>query len=105
MVHWVRIGDADEVPPGRGWPFETEAGDVAVFNVDGELYAIDGTCPHQGSPLAMGQLSGEVVTCPGHGLRYDVITGLKPGTDTGVRTYPLEVREGGIYIDVDEREL
>lgn len=101
MATWVRLGDADVVPPGKGWPFETEVGEIAVFNVDGELYAIDNQCPHQASPLGMGRLSGKVVTCRGHGLRFDVTTGLTPGTeDSGVRTYPLDVREDGLYVDI-----
>ena len=41
------------------------------------------------------------MTCPGHGLRYDVVTGLKPGSDRGVQTYPLEVRDDGIFVDID----
>jgi nitrite reductase/ring-hydroxylating ferredoxin subunit len=102
MAHWVKLDDLGSAPPvGRGWPYETEAGDVALFNVDGVFYAIAGDCPHQGAPLGMGQLTGTVVICPGHGLRYDVITGLKPGANTGVRTYPTEMRDDGIYVDVD----
>ncbi|MFN8661514.1 MAG: Rieske 2Fe-2S domain-containing protein [Thermomicrobiales bacterium] len=102
MAQWVKLTDLDQAPPvGRGWPYETEAGDIAMFNVDGEFFAIAGDCPHQGAPLGMGQLSGTLVTCPGHGLRYDVVTGLKPGSDRGVQTYPLEVRDDGIFVDID----
>lgn len=102
MANWVKIADVDAAPPvGKGWPFESEAGDVAVFNVEGELYAIAGDCPHQGAPLGMGQLSGTIVTCPGHGLRYDVITGLKQGSQRGVRTYPLQVRDDGVFVDIE----
>lgn len=102
MAQWVKITDLENAPPiGKGWPYETEVGDIAVFNVDGALYAIAGECPHQGAPLGMGQLSGSVVTCPGHGLRYDVVTGRKPGSDRGVRTYPLDVRDDGIFVDIE----
>jgi len=102
MAQWVKISELENAPSvGKGWPYETEVGDIAVFNVEGELYAIAGDCPHQGAPLGMGHLSGTLVTCPGHGLRYDVITGLKPGTDRGVKTYPLEVRDDGVFLDID----
>ena len=102
MSNWVKLTDREDAPPaGRGWPYETEAGDIALFNVEGELYAIAGDCPHQGAPLGMGQLSGTQVTCPGHGLRYDVITGLKPGSDRGVQTYPVEIRDDGIFVDLE----
>ena len=56
---------------------ERVAGDriVALYNVDGQLHAIDGVCPHQGGPLGKGTLSGEVVTCPWHGWQFNVSTG------------------------------
>ena len=46
-----------------------------LFNVDGQISAIDGICPHQGGPLAEGQLEGTLVTCPWHGWQFDVRTG------------------------------
>jgi nitrite reductase/ring-hydroxylating ferredoxin subunit len=49
----------------------------------------------------MGKLSGTVVTCPGHGLRYDVTTGQTLGTTPGVRSYPVEVRADGVYVDLE----
>lgn len=102
MAHWVKLTNLDHAPPaGKGWPYESAVGDIAIFNVEGVLFAIAGDCPHQGAPLGMGQLSGTLVTCPGHGLRYDVVTGLKPGSDRGVRTYPLEVREDAVFIDIE----
>ena len=48
---------------------------VALFNVDGKFYALDGICPHAGGPLGEGELRGTVVTCPWHGWQFDVTTG------------------------------
>ena len=48
---------------------------VALFNVDGAFYAIDGICSHAGGPLGEGTLSGCEVTCPWHGWQFDVTTG------------------------------
>lgn len=96
--HWVRLGDADAVPPGKRWVFDVDDLSIAVFDVDGTLYAIDDSCPHQGSSLGMGKLDGLVVTCPGHGLRYNVATGRKVGAETGVRTYPVERTPDGIFV-------
>lgn len=63
------------MPPGH--VVETVVGDaiVAIANVDGELYALDGLCAHQGGPLGKGRLEGCVLTCPWHGWQYDVRTG------------------------------
>lgn len=102
MAEWVAITDVESAPPeGKGWPYESPVGDIALFNVDGTYYAIAGDCPHQGAPLGMGHLSGSIVTCPGHGLRYDVVTGLKPGSERGVMTFPVEVRDNTVYVNIE----
>lgn len=64
-----------EVPPGTGIECVADDRIIAVFNVDGRFYAIDGICPHAGGPLADGCLVGTVVTCPWHGWQFDVTTG------------------------------
>jgi nitrite reductase/ring-hydroxylating ferredoxin subunit len=75
MANWVSVARHDECPPGSA--LEVVAGDriLALFNVDGTIYAIDGICPHQGGPLGQGTLCGTVVTCPWHGWQFDVTTG------------------------------
>jgi nitrite reductase/ring-hydroxylating ferredoxin subunit len=65
----------DELPPGAAKEVEHEGRIYALFNIDGEIAAIDGICPHQGGPLAEGELAGTVVTCPWHGWQFDVRTG------------------------------
>ena len=52
MASWVKIAEVDGVAPGAGRAFQVEGFSIAVFNVDGKLYAIDDSCPHQGSSLA-----------------------------------------------------
>jgi nitrite reductase (NADH) small subunit/3-phenylpropionate/trans-cinnamate dioxygenase ferredoxin subunit len=54
-------------------------GEVAVFNVDGELLAVEGRCLHKGAALAEGHVSCGVVTCPHHWWRYDLRTGERLG--------------------------
>ena len=70
-----------------------------MFNVDGVIYATDGTCPHAGGPLGMGRLAGNVVTCSVHGLRFDVTTGCFAGGSTrGVDSYPVKIVDGKIMV-------
>ena len=54
--------------------------DLAVFNVDGTICAIADTCPHAGGSLGLGKLNGNTVTCPVHGMKFDVTTGCFAGT-------------------------
>ena len=75
MTEWVRIAALDACPPGTAAEFVVSGRVVALFNVGGNLYALDGICPHQGGPLGKGRLDDGVVTCPWHGWQFDVRTG------------------------------
>ncbi|MEX2140175.1 MAG: Rieske 2Fe-2S domain-containing protein [Pirellulales bacterium] len=72
---WTRIASIHDCPPGTA--SEHVAGDriIALYNVAGTFYALDGVCPHQGGPLGKGVLTGCIVTCPWHGWQFDVSTG------------------------------
>lgn len=67
--------------------------EVALINVEGEVFAVDGNCPHQGGPLARGELDGDVVTCPWHAWRWNVRTGraVWPPVDWRVPRYQTRV--------------
>jgi 3-phenylpropionate/trans-cinnamate dioxygenase ferredoxin component len=72
-----------------------EGRNIALFNVEGVLYAIDDACPHAGASLLNGVLSGRTVQCRAHGLRFDLATGCMPGADNfGVKAYPIEMCDG-----------
>jgi 3-phenylpropionate/trans-cinnamate dioxygenase ferredoxin subunit len=85
MAAFIEIAHLDQIPPGSGSRFTPAGKGVAVFNVDGTIWAIDDTCPHAGGSLGMGKLDGAIVTCPVHGMKFDVATGCFAGTsDFGV---------------------
>jgi 3-phenylpropionate/trans-cinnamate dioxygenase ferredoxin component len=101
IMDFVEAARLEQVPPGTGMCFAVAGKDVAIFNVDGTIYAMDDTCVHQGASLGSGKLDGKVVTCPGHGMRYDVTTGStisSPGY--GVASYPAKVVDGRILVAV-----
>ncbi len=76
--------------------------EVAIFNVDGQLYATQANCTHRGGPLCQGGLWGEIVTCPWHGSEFDVRTGeVKAGPATEpLKTYPLSVQNGEVVVEI-----
>ncbi len=78
MSEFLKMATLDELPPGGAKEFEHEGRIYALFNVDGVISCIDGFCPHEGGPLAEGEVEGTVVTCPWHGWRFDVRTGATP---------------------------
>jgi nitrite reductase (NADH) small subunit len=75
MSRFVRVAGVRECPPGSAGEFVVGERIVALFNVDGQFYALDGICPHQGGPLGKGRLTGCIITCPWHGFQFDVTTG------------------------------
>ena len=72
---WMRIAAVADCPPGEAREIVAADRIIALFNVDGSFYSLDGICPHQGGPLGKGVLRGCVVTCPWHGWQFDVRTG------------------------------
>jgi nitrite reductase (NADH) small subunit len=71
----VTVARADEIPPGSARVVHAGEAELALYNVDGKLYATQSQCLHLKGPLGDGDLEGPVVTCPWHGWQYDVRTG------------------------------
>ncbi len=69
---------------------------------EGQFGCLDNKCPHQGGPLGEGSIENGLLRCPWHGWDYDPITGKAPGFDDGVEAFPVEIREDGVYIQLEE---
>lgn len=102
MANWVRIAAVDECPPGECRELVAGERIVALCNVEGTFYAVEGFCPHQGGPLGKGRLSGCILTCPRHGLQIDVRTGAYAIADPQHHpTFPVRVEGSDVLIDLD----
>lgn len=102
MAHWIRIAQIDDCPPGTA--IERVAGDriVALFNVEGSFYALDGVCPHQGGPLGKGCLAGPILTCPWHGWQFDVRSGQHQLSRTLVQPrFDVRIEGGDVLVDLE----
>jgi len=69
---------------------------------EGEVFALDNRCPHEGYPLAQGTLKGRALTCSWHNWKFDVGDGRCTLGGEGVRTYPVRVRAGQVEVDLTE---
>jgi nitrite reductase (NADH) small subunit len=101
MAQWIPVARVDECPPGTA--LERCANDqiIALFNVDGQFYAMDGVCPHQGGPLGKGTLTGCTLTCPWHGWQFNVTDGRHKLSARIVQpTFPVRVEAGAILIEL-----
>jgi 3-phenylpropionate/trans-cinnamate dioxygenase ferredoxin component len=98
---FVRVAKAGEVGPGKAIRVEIGDEPIAIFNVDGELYAIGDTCSHEEASLAEGDVYGTCVECPLHGAEFDLKTG-RPRTLPAVvpvATYAVKVEGDAVLVD------
>ena len=90
------------LPPGTGKAFTVASKRLALFNVDGRIFAIDDVCPHDGAPLAEGEIDGTTVICPWHGAEFDITCGkvLCPPAVEDVKSYPVFLNGDSIEVEV-----
>lgn len=88
---YYRVASVCEIPPGTGRLVEVAGEEVALFNFNGEYYAISDLCPHRGASLAEGFLDGGKVFCPWHCFDFDLKTG-ECATVSSLRVRPYEVK-------------
>ena len=101
MVQWVETIRLEDVLPGAGRTIDVAGKSIALFNIDGVIYAIDDTCPHMGQSLGSGEVDGKMVRCRGHGMRFDVTNGFeggKPGY--GVATHAVKEIDGVVFVAI-----
>lgn len=102
--------------PGSRVVGEINEREIAVFNIENELFAISNYCIHQGGPLCEGQLTGQtkiaedgwdlvyedegqIIQCPWHTWKFNVKTGKNIDDDRlGVPTYDVEIDGGDVFI-------
>src|SRR6185295_2214727 len=72
----IAVCRVEDLPVGEARLVEVEP-PIAVFNVDGVLYAIDDTCTHSQASLSEGDVDPIkcAVECPFHLARFDLRTG------------------------------
>lgn len=100
-----RIAKVEELSPGESLGTIVNGLAIAVFNVDGEYYAIQNRCMHKGGPMFKGEVDcvdGDCsVYCPWHYLEFDLETGLAPINDEHrLRTFKVEEEDGYIVVTV-----
>ena len=109
---WYKVAEAGELRDGEVRAVQAGTQTIALTRFEGQIGALDSACPHQGGPLGEGSIECDQaddderecwLRCPWHGWDFHPLTGLSPGShEDGVQTYPVEVRDDGIYVAVQE---
>lgn len=112
----VKLARVDEVPPGQSRYFPLQSGPIVLANYEGSIHAVSGLCLHKLNPLDGATMWGPYIDCPYHHFQYDVRSGenhfprnVYPqdiaalrGQLQPLKTYAVEVREGEVWVNVDE---
>ena len=75
MSEFVEVAQLEQISPEAATMVTVAGKEIALFNVDGAVYAMDDGRLHYGASLGFVKLEGKVVTCRAHGWKYDVTTG------------------------------
>ncbi len=97
---FIKAISISDLKPGEGKMIEVEEKAIAIFNIDGEFFAIDNTCAHRGGPLGEGFLDGKTVTCPWHGWKYDVTTGKAVMFPNTVAKYNVKIQGNDVLVEM-----
>ena len=105
-MEFVKVARVSDVAPGVGLRVDIGDEAIAIFNLDGEFYAIGDVCTHEETSLADGDVFGDVVECPLHGAEFDIKSGkaLSLPAVVPVPTYAVRVEGNDILIDPEPRE-
>lgn len=103
MNDWVTVARIEELPPGERRVVDVDDTQIVVTNLDGQYYAIEDICTHDGGKLTGGTVEGDQIICPRHGARFCLRTGaaLSAPAYEPTRSFPLRIENGVIQIRDD----
>jgi nitrite reductase (NADH) small subunit/3-phenylpropionate/trans-cinnamate dioxygenase ferredoxin subunit len=104
MAEFITVAKVGDIPEGQGMAYPVNGRMVAVFNDQGNYFAIDDFCPHMGASLAGGWLEKGIVTCPWHAWRFCVHDGKWcDNPRVKISAFPVRVVEGEIQVQVEPK--
>jgi len=99
-----RAASRDDIKPHEIVAVEVEGESVALYDVDGEVFATSDICPHAYCQLSENAdiVNGDEVECSCHGSRFSIRTGanLNPPASDPLRTFRAEVRESEVFVEL-----
>lgn len=97
---WVDVCTLDDIVDGRGRPLMFNGTEIALMRDGRDVYAMGGTCPHLGGPIADGMVVNGTAVCPLHLWDFDLRSGISPFNPAdALPTFPARVVDGTVQID------
>src|SRR6476659_2416607 len=101
VAEWTRVADLDRLRPSRPIAVKVSGKQIALFVHQGEIFACNNRCPHEGYPLVEGALDADcVLTCHWHNWKFDLRSGATIYGGDSLRVYPVKVEDGAVWLDV-----
>jgi anthranilate 1,2-dioxygenase ferredoxin subunit len=103
MAKWIEIADeASAVGEGEVAAYRAEGLPIALFRMDGRLYALHDLCSHGAARLSEGFVDGACIECPLHQGLVEIATGSpkSPPITEAVRALPVRVVDGRVQVEV-----
>jgi len=102
-MRYVTVAKAGDILPGEVQYVEVDDYRLAICNVNGSFYCIEDTCTHDGGPLGQGMLDGDLIECPRHGARFNVVTGrpARMPAVSAVETFDVKIDGDNIMVGLD----
>lgn len=100
---WLDATDEADVPDDDVIGVEVAGRDIALYRVEGSIFATDNICTHGHARLCDGFLEGHEIECPLHQGKFDVRDGsptCAPATDA-LRCYPVRIEAGRVFLQID----
>ena len=99
----IKVLNISELENNQSTVVNVNDKEIAVFNVEGEFFAIDDRCSHADESLSEGEVYDCKVECPAHGAEFDLKTreALTPPASKSVSCYQTSTDENSIYIEVE----
>ncbi len=99
---WIDIASKDDVPEDDVIGFDINAKSIALYQVDGEIFATDNICTHGNARLCDGFLEGHEIECPLHQGKFDIRNGkamCAPLTED-IQIYPVKIEDGRVFVEI-----
>lgn len=99
---WHAVANENDLSEGEILGVQVSDKNIALYRVDGAIYATSNVCSHEFAFLSDGYFENGYIECPLHAARFDVKTGVAlcaPATEP-IATYLVKVEQGHIFVEL-----
>jgi len=103
MATWIDVVKLAEFPQGSRQLIDLDGQAIIIFNLAGQIYALEDRCSHDNSPLYEGEIEGDEIICPWHGARFCIRSGevTEPPAYEDIETFETRINEGMVQVKLE----